>query len=155
MSGKLTVEAKITLPLVIINSSIRPELALAVREATSLIVVKEYKEESPVNKGTLRNDVESERQSDLSYIVTTTATSKGFPYPVALHTGTKKLRGSADFGYTTGRVRAHEVAFGIGGIRPNKFATRAANKSTPHVRAFINVATAKAIRKQSTKRINA
>jgi hypothetical protein len=89
--------------------------------------VKTYKSEMPVLSGFGKQSVKDYVRSDLEFYVTSKRkTSKGKPYLIYLHEGTRRLAGAKDYGFTTGRVRADDVAWGIGGIRPNKFADRAA-----------------------------
>lgn len=101
-------------------------------------VVKAYVDEAPANIGDLIGEVKSKRKGILDYIVETTATTAGgVNYPAFLASGTGKMKGKPDFGYTTGRVRAGDVAYGIGGIRPNKFAARAKKKVNPEFLNYI------------------
>lgn len=101
-------------------------------KAAMYIPEAEYVKESPANTGDMRQliQVQKDDTAPIGYVVTTKARSlKNFNYPLALFTGTGKLKGAADYGFTTGRVRSNTVAYGIGGIRPNKVAKRAKEKS--------------------------
>lgn len=101
-------------------------------EAGAFIIEAEYKKQSPVDKGFLRNSV--------------TTTGKGLErivkakqsYAKYLHQGTYRMKGQPDSGYTTGRVRSHQVAWGIGGVRPNKFADRARAIAGPKTVRYID-----------------
>lgn len=112
----------------------------AIMEASQFIVEREYIKQVPVDQGDLKQKIRVEDLTNtIGYRVTSNAKSvQGKPYPVFLHQGTGRLRGAPDFGFTTGRVRNNEVAFGIGGIRPNKFAKRARDKAEKPTIAFIN-----------------
>lgn len=104
--------------------SLHKVLVPSVKEVAGL-AVKEYKDQMPTLTGFGKHSVKEYRNGDLDYTVTSKRTEKGRPYLIYLHEGTGKLRGARDFGYHTGRVKAGDVARGIGGIRPNKFAKRA------------------------------
>lgn len=105
------------------------------------LVLREYIKQQPVNTGNMRSAsrllTNKMNSKDPEVIITTTATSRGRPYPEYIHSGTGKLKGASDYGYTTGRVRAGDIATGIGGIRPNKFANRAMRDSYQNVDSFI------------------
>ena len=106
-------------------------------QATSFLVEAEYKKESPVDRGDFRRGVATINKKNGEYTVTTDALSDGGdPYPVYLYHGTGSMRGAPDAGYTSGRVRAGTVLSGIGGIRPNKVAKRAAEGARPNVIKF-------------------
>lgn len=129
----IKVEVKTSLPKVFFDiKAITKDVDFAIQAAAG-VVEGEYKRQSPVNFGDLRRDVTATKLGPMEYFVTTKATSRGRPYPVYLHEGTGSLRGAADYGYTSGRVRAGDVARGIGGIRPNKFAKRAKEKTQGRV----------------------
>lgn len=98
-------------------------------EASIFIVERAYVDESPGDTGDLKQGIQVRRNSAMNYLVESTAEDRGFSYPTALYFGTGKLAGLPDFGFTTGHVRAGTVAFGIGGIRPNKASDRAKAKS--------------------------
>lgn len=101
-------------------------------EAAMFIVEEEYVDESPGDEGKYRQGIQVKKNAALNWLVTSTARSeKNRNYPLDLYTGTGKLKGKSDFGYTTGRVRANDVAHGIGGIRPNKVAKRAKRDAQP------------------------
>jgi len=101
------------------------QLVDAAIAASTELVVSEYVKEAPGNIGDFKAGIESKKIAPLEYVVRSTARDRGENYPMYLYTGTGKLRGAADYGYTSGRVRNNDVAFGIGGIRPNKAAKRA------------------------------
>ena len=92
------------------------------------IVEENYVRESPVLTASLRQEVKT-TTTLLGFQTWTTSKKNGKPYPILLHEGTGRLRGARDYGFTYGRVNAGEVAWGIGGIRPNKFALRGKKKS--------------------------
>lgn len=116
-----------------IDGAFKNKLHNIIKQAVVGIVEAEYVKEAPVKDGDFRKGIQITKKSTLKYIVESTARSgkKNFNYPLALYTGTGKLDGKRDFGYTTGHVRANSVARGIGGIRPNKVADRAKKKSEP------------------------
>lgn len=119
------------------------------------VVEPEYKRQAPVNKGDLRKYVGTKKQSMFNYVVTTTATSRGFPYPVAVHEGTGKYKGSVfDFGldpsadpgftrnarYTEEELILFKVLAKRGvemSIKPNKFAIRTKKESIKEVNNYI------------------
>jgi hypothetical protein len=89
------------------------------------VAERNYKLQSPVDDGELRRQVRVTRPKKGERLIRTNAVNdRGEAYPVALHRGTGRLKGAADFGYTRGRVRSGDIGR-LGGIRPNKFATRA------------------------------
>ena len=107
-------------------------------EATQLIVLNEYKKQTPMGfTGELKGQIKVIKNGALEYKVTTTATNKGKPYPIYIHEGTGDLKGQGDYGYTSGYTRAGTVAKGIGGIRPNKFATRTVAAKKEQVKQFM------------------
>ena len=107
-------------------------------EATQLIVLNEYKKQTPMGfTGELKGQIKVIKMGTLEYKVTTTATNKGKPYPIYIHEGTGDLKGQGDYGYTSGYTRAGTVAKGIGGIRPNKFATRTVAAKKEQVKQFM------------------
>jgi V8-like Glu-specific endopeptidase len=107
-------------------------------EATQLIVLNEYKKQTPMGfTGELKGQIKVIKMGALEYKVTTTATNKGKPYPIYIHEGTGKLKEAGDYGYTSGYTRAGTVAKGIGGIRPNKFATRTVEAKKDDVKNFM------------------
>lgn len=97
--------------------------------AAITIVEKAYVQEVPVNIGDFRSGIQTRRRNYLHYIVESTATNKGRNYPLYLFLGTGRQMGRPDSGYTPGHVRAGTIAYGIGGIRPNKASQRAKDKS--------------------------
>ena len=107
-------------------------------EATQLIVLNEYKKQTPMGfTGELKGQIKVIKSGALEYKVTTTATNRGKPYPIYIHEGTGDLKGQGDYGYTSGYTRAGTVAKGIGGIRPNKFATRTVAAKKEQVKQFM------------------
>lgn len=110
-----------------------------------LIVLREYKKQSPVDTGELRGrslKVTRNKILDYSVGVPRGANRTKLQY---LYEGTGRHKGKPDFGYTTGRVRASNY-YGMGSrakalkffaslrkrgarlsIRPNKIADRATN----------------------------
>lgn len=143
------------------NVRVRTNLVKALREgglgdslddaiqATHFIAIREFKEESPVDKGRMRQDTQVIKKRKNYYEVGSAALSDdGAPYPKYLYDGTGKFKGAPDFGYTSGRVRAGEVAFGIGGIRPNKVADRASRKAQSKIQKFVNMQLNKNINKK-------
>lgn len=107
-------------------------------EATQLIVLNEYKKQTPMGfTGELKGQIKVIKMGALEYKVTTTATNKGKPYPIYIHEGTGRLKGARDYGYTSGYTRSGTVARGIGGIRPNKFATRTVAAKKEQVKNFM------------------
>jgi len=107
-------------------------------EATQLIVLNEYKKQTPMGfTGELKGQIKVIKNGALEYKVTTTATNRGKPYPIYIHEGTGDLKGQGDYGYTSGYTRAGTVAKGIGGIRPNKFATRTVAAKKEQVKQFM------------------
>ena len=107
-------------------------------QAGSFIIEKEYVKQVPVDKGNLRREIKTKKTKD-GFKVSTEATIGGKPYPITLHSGTGIFRGAEDFGYTTGRVRAGTTLWGIGGVRPNKYADRTKKKSEKPYLRFINL----------------
>ncbi len=107
-------------------------------EAGNFIVEKAYVDESPGNIGDLKGGIKVKKIRALDYVVESTQKRNGHSYPMDLFTGTYKLKGKPDFGFTTGRVRNGDVAFGIGGIRPNKASVRTVKKIEPRYIAFVS-----------------
>lgn len=140
------------------KAAFRKELA-NVLWGTRDIVVEKYKREIPVDRNLARNSVSASRNGDV-YTVTTTATSsRGFRYPLAVATGTGRYKNSnTDVGRIS-RVRknyskddrkkfAGMAKRGVKfHIKPNMFATRAAEQARQPVLRFVN--------KEVIKRINA
>ena len=94
-------------------------------------VQAEYMRQIPVLSNNARSHVKIELQ-DRGFKVTTTATRKGFPYPLAVHEGSGKWAGFPIDFPSTGRVRAGETP-NRGGILPNRFAMRTFEKTFPVV----------------------
>ena len=90
----------------------------------SLIVLRGYKENIPVNTGNARQMSQRSKDGRLGWIITTKATNSGKPYPLFVHEGTGQYAGVTQDFPSTGRIRNGEDNRGIGGIRPNKFADR-------------------------------
>lgn len=133
-----TINVKKNIGAFLRRGNITPELNQAI-QATQFITIADYKDEMPVDEGGARQAVEITNAQGDTYTVASTAESDGgAPYPVYLHEGTGALKGAPDFGYTTGRVRAGEVTFGAGGIRPNKFAERAEKTAEPKINRFVS-----------------
>lgn len=110
---------------------------IEILQASNYIVLNEAKQQSPVDKGDLRRNMKVQKVRD-GYDVDTTATGKNnVKYPIFVHEGTKKLKGSRDYGFTEGRIRSNTVARGIGGVRPNKFMNRSANGTKEEVKKFV------------------
>jgi hypothetical protein len=99
-----------------------------VMQAGMFKVEKAYVDEAPGDEGKFKQGIEVHKNKPLDYVVRSTAKNEGKNYPLILFHGTGKMKGKPDFGFTTGHVRAGTVAYGIGGIRPNKAATRAKKK---------------------------
>lgn len=111
-----------------------------IMQAGSGLFVAAMKREMPVDRGTGRNSVETTTRNSgnrAGFSVAPTAKSQGRPYLLYLHGGTYNMKGKPDYGYTPGRVRSGTVAKGIGGVRPNKFADRAEEKTMPRFRQFV------------------
>lgn len=108
-------------------------------QAAGFIIEKEYVKQVPVDTGDLRKGVQVKKIGNRAgWVVNTNAVSdSGENYPEMVHEGTGVLKGLSDFGYTPGRVRAGKVISGLGGIRPNKFADRAFDKTEDKARSFI------------------
>lgn len=120
-------------------TSLRGQLKQLVMEAAGEILVAEAAEQAPRDVGDLVGEIKAERVGDLSVEVASTAESSGGElYGDILQIGTGRLRGAADYGYTTGRVRANDVAYGIGGIRPNKFMARTKESQEDSVIRYVN-----------------
>lgn len=102
-----------------------------IMEAGMFIVEQEYVDQSPADTGNLRQEIRVKRNRLMDYVVESRATNRSEPYPLFLYFGTGAMRGRPDYGFTYGRVRDNDVAYGIGGIRPNKAADRTRAKATP------------------------
>jgi hypothetical protein len=117
-------------------------------QAGSFIIVAEYKRQSPVNKGFLRNNVESEATDNGFVVQTLAGASSGlsggtqFGYPKYVSEGTYDFKGGPDYGYTTGYTRLHagnksrKDLNGQKGTRPNKFAYRTSREVAPKLIDF-------------------
>lgn len=111
-------------------------------QAAMFILEDEYVKQAPADRGAagFKGGIQVKRNGYLDYVVESTARDKGRNYPLYLFQGTGRMKGKPDFGYTTGHVRAGTVAYGIGGIRPNKAAKRAKDNKQ---KAFIEFITKK------------
>lgn len=116
-------------------------------KASMELIVSEYVDEAPGNIGNFKQGIRVKKRGVLDYLVESTATERGENYPLFLYTGTGRLRGAADYGYTSGRVRSGDVAYGIGGIRPNKAAKRAKENVEARFMAKVKLLTSRAINK--------
>src|SRR6266496_5974777 len=105
------------------------------------MIEAEYKKQTPVDKGFLRNSVDT-RGKGLERVV-----RANVKYAKYLHQGTYRWKNKPDQGYTTGRVRAKQVAWGGGGVRPNRFADRAREIAAPKAVRFIEAEVTKLINK--------
>lgn len=150
--SEITIKVDIKLSEIIVNSDkFNKELDYIIAAGMSIVEDK-YVQEAPVNIGNFRQGIQYKKIGNLDYdVISTTTTNKGFNYPLALYTGTRKMRGMPDYGYTTGRVRANDVAYGIGGIRPNKVANRATKKSDKPLSNFLIDKLNKLMQKTITK----
>lgn len=99
-----------------------------ITQGITAITEEKYKREMPVWTGNARNSTVIRKKGD-AYIITTTATNRGEPYPVYVHEGTGVFRGTKRDYPSKGRIRRNEVRQGIGGVRPNKFAKRARDQA--------------------------
>ena len=104
---------------------------------SKVVAIAEYKKEAPVDKGLLRNSVSAIKSDSTGFTVTTTAQSRGKPYPIYVHEGTGKYFGNGGDFPSQGRVRRakyskDDLPFfkmlakqGRISIKPNRFAKRA------------------------------
>lgn len=142
------------LPRAIFDRDLLGDRLAAFLQATQEVVVEKYVDQSPSDSGDMSKGIKVKKRDDLEYIVESTARDEDDEnYPLLLYMGTGRLKGMPDFGYTTGRVRANDVAWGIGGIRPNKAAKRAKDKAEPKVIRFINYQIKKELKKQRRERL--
>lgn len=147
MTG-LDIKVRFNLAKVLIDPTYFTKEFTAVFQASSFIAERHYVKETPVDKGDYKGTIRTQKKG-LQYIVTSKARSKdGREYPRDLYMGTGRLKGAPDFGFTTGRVRAGQVALGIGGIRPNKVAKRAKERAEDPVIRFINKGVQQMIKKK-------
>jgi hypothetical protein len=106
-------------------------------ETSRPLVVKQYLREIPRLSGLAASKVHASSvwaiRDDIYYDVTTIATNNGFRYPLAVAGGTGRFKGSEKDYPSFGRVKNGETNKGAGGIKPNKFATRAAIGSRMYV----------------------
>jgi hypothetical protein len=104
----------------------------------SLIAVKEYKKEIPVDKGTARRMTTAKRVGLLKYVIRSNATEGGISYPALIHEGTYDYRGSnVDIGRIN-RVRSGWIKSGSKkGIKPNKFRDRAYETAKPDIQKYL------------------
>lgn len=129
----------------LLNPAITVPTIVKALQTSIPIAIREYQMEAPTDKGLLRQKVVATPVWSLSdrifYRVRSFAQNKGYPYPLALVTGTGIFRNStADFP-SRGRIRSGESKTnkGSGGIRPNFFPARAAIKAKPSITRFIVV----------------
>lgn len=125
----MDVNIRYNLPAILMLRGAVPKTVDKAIEAALFIVEDAYVEEAPGDKGDFKQGIRPRKDAVMDYIVESTAESNGANYPFFLYMGTGRLKGQPDYGYTTGHVRAGTVAYGIGGIRPNKAADRAKKKS--------------------------
>lgn len=137
MSGNIITNVK--LQKLFTSNKFAPDLKQIVL-GTSNIVEANYKKEVSVDTGLTRDNVVMQPRSDIGYMVTTTATNNGKPYPFYLFMGTGAFKGvDKDYGHAReNRVRRGQTNRGAGGIKPNKFARRARDNSEPKVMTYIN-----------------
>lgn len=113
------------------------------------IVENAYLREAPQGlTGDLRGEIKTKKTTEGFETKSTAVSKQGKPYPEYLHEGTGALKGSNDYGFTYGRINADDVAYGIGGIRPNKFAMRGAKKAEPLLNKFVESKLEQLIKKQ-------
>lgn len=135
----MSVKTRINVTKLIMQAGYMHNKLDAFIEAAAFIPENAYVREVPVDRGDFKQGIRVKKDKKLEVSVVSTAKSdKGFDYPLALFQGTGSLKGAPDFGYTTGRVRLNDVARGIGGIRPNKAAKRARDKSEKPTLRFIH-----------------
>jgi hypothetical protein len=120
---------------------------------TGLIFLKEYKKQTPVDRGELRRNISVFSTGFLKYNVGI-QTGKLLDRLSILYEGTGKYKGASDFGYTTGRVRASNF-YGLGSrekmikyfaqlrrrgvimsIKPNKIALRTVKNTKNEALSF-------------------
>jgi hypothetical protein len=131
-------EIKLNLPKVLKKGfNTKPKL-ISIIQASYYITEADYVKEVPVDSGDFRLGLKVVNQKEGYKVASTAKSVKNYNYPLALYMGTGRLKKTADQGYTSGRVRSNTVAFGIGGIRPNKAAKRAKEKAEPKVVKFVN-----------------
>ena len=105
-------------------------------QASMFIVEGEYVEQTPVDSGLFAQLLEVVKIENMHHEVQSKAKANGYDYPYALYHGTGKLKDAPDYGFTSGRVRSGRVAYGIGGIRPNKVSDRAVASKGKEVLKF-------------------
>lgn len=111
-------------------------------QASAFVIEREYKAQVPVNTGRLLQNVKSKKKAKFTWVVSTRAIQNGKDYAVDLHEGTGKLKGMPDMIKVprANLTRRGLVAWGIGGIRPNKYAQRAKTlKQKESVKIFNNL----------------
>ena len=136
MSQAITIKGRVS--AILLDPHLSQTLVHRLRQSR-FIVMKKYFKEAPVDKGDLRNKIRDKKITG-GYSVSTIAHNRGKPYPIYVHEGTGIFKGvEADFP-STGRVRSGESKMnrGSGGIRPNKFAKRASEKSMPLILNYMS-----------------
>lgn len=129
----------VNLSPIFFSNHFNSQLNKHLQKTSGLYTVREYKQETPVDSGRLRRDVKVVEQGNGYYKVTTTAKSdRGEPYPLFVHQGTYDYKGGRDYGYRPGARAFSFLPSGKKGIRPNKFATRALEKSKPKIFKYLN-----------------
>lgn len=136
MDTNIQIQVKIS-DIIMKDNEARKRIDYAL-QAAMFIIEDEYVKQAPGDTGAFKQGIQVKKDAELEYRVVSTARNKGYNYPLALFTGTGRMKGLPDFGFTTGRVRANQVAWGIGGIRPNKVATRAKKNSMGKFLQFVN-----------------
>jgi HK97 gp10 family phage protein len=101
--------------------NVEKKLAPVIRK-TTLKVEAQAKREAPVDTGDLRNSIDSKFQAKGNVLVARIRANA--KYAEYVHEGTGIFKGGMD-SPSTGRIRAGTTNSGSGGIRPNRFMTRA------------------------------
>lgn len=141
------VEIKIDLQQLFTVPGATEEMIGKVIQAGMFIIENEYVDQAPGNIGDFKQGIQVKKRSTLEYVVESTAERDNVDYPLILFEGTGKLKGLPDYGFTTGHVRAGTVAWGIGGIRPNKVADRAKSRSERDFQSYVRRMLSSAIKK--------
>lgn len=108
--------------------------------AIANIGLRFYKIEIPVFSSDARQSSQKIQKDRLSYVVTTTVVNeRGDRYPEYVHEGTYSFKGTSTDYPSTGRIRSGESKAnrGQGGIKPNMFAKRAAERTRPEATKFV------------------
>lgn len=127
------------------------DLTQKMREAASLIVLAEYKQQIPVDKGLMRRNASTSDIEGGALVDTIVKDKKGRNIAVFVARGTGKHKGAGDTGYTTGWTRkanyteddiAMFAAMAKRGVIfsqwPNMFDKRTVKKTIGQVNDFIN-----------------